>query len=163
MFSYGNANLGNFVFVRRYSMPKNRSLHTDAQCEHIRPFIPKCTSSSKGGRPSADDRKCFEGILWGSIPLIASRAYDSNPHRERLKQSNCELICPHHKSRKRAGTQDGRKLRRYRRRSTIERIFAWLGTFRRLLVRHEFYVIMYNAFMHFACAMICIRRFCNHF
>ena len=45
-------------------MPKNRSLLTDEQWEHIRPFIPKRTSSPKGGRPPADDRKCFEGILW---------------------------------------------------------------------------------------------------
>lgn len=93
------------------------------------------------------------------IPLIADRAYDSDPLRERLQQSKWDLICPHRKGRKRAATQDGRKLRRYRRRWTIERTFAWLGNFRRLLVRHEFYVTMYNAFMHLACAMICMRRF----
>ena len=45
-------------------MPKNRSLLTDEQWEHIRPFIPERESSPKGGRPPADDRKCFEGILW---------------------------------------------------------------------------------------------------
>lgn len=93
------------------------------------------------------------------IPLIADRAYDSDPLRERLKQSQWDLICPHRKGRKRAPTQDGRKLRRYRRRWTIERTFAWLGNFRRLLVRHEFYVTMHYAFMQLACAMICIRRF----
>ena len=93
------------------------------------------------------------------IPLIADRAYDSDPLRERLKQSQWDLICPYRKGRKRAPTQDGRKLRRYRRRWTIERTFAWLGNFRRLLVRHEFYITMYDAFMHLACAMICIRRF----
>ena len=93
------------------------------------------------------------------IPLIADRAYDSDPLRERLKQSKWDLICPHRKGRKRVPTQDGRKLRRYRRRWTIERTFAWLGSFRRLLVRHEFYVTMYDAFIHLACVMICIRRF----
>ena len=93
------------------------------------------------------------------IPLIADRAYDSDPLRERLRHSQWDLICPHRKGRKRAPTQDGRKLRRYRRRWTIERTFAWLGNFRRLLVRHEFYVTMYDAFMHLACAMICMRRF----
>lgn len=45
-------------------MPKNRSLLTAEQWEHIRPFIPERVSSPKGGRPPADDRKCFEGVLW---------------------------------------------------------------------------------------------------
>ena len=58
------------------------------------------------------------------IPLIADRAYDSDPLRERLRHSQWDLICPHRKGRKRAPTQDGRKLRRYRRRWTIERTFA---------------------------------------
>jgi hypothetical protein len=30
--------------------------------------------------------------------LIADRAYDSDPLRERLKQSKWDLICPHRKS-----------------------------------------------------------------
>jgi transposase len=34
-------------------------------------------------------------------------------------------------------TQDDRKLRRCKRRWKIERLFAWLGNFRRLVVRHE--------------------------
>ena len=118
------------------------------------------------------DRKCIpsgsklvEGVLIQaprpedrSVPLIADRAHDSDPLGERLKQSKWDLICPHRKSRKRAKTQDGRKLRCYRRRWTIERTIAWLGNFRRLLVRHEFYVTMYDAFMHLAYAMICIRE-----
>jgi transposase len=45
-------------------MPKNRSLLTDEQWKHIRPFIPEREYTPKGGRPPADDRKCFEGILW---------------------------------------------------------------------------------------------------
>jgi transposase len=121
-----------------------------------------CSTSSE----SPAEVKLVEGVLIQaprpedrSIPLIADRAYDCDPLRERLKQSKWDLICPHRKGRKRAPTQDVRKLRRYRRRWTIERTFAWLGNFRRLLVRHEFYVTMYDAFMHLACAMICIRRF----
>jgi transposase len=39
-------------------------LVTDAQWEKIRPLIPERRRSSKGGRPPADDRACFEGILW---------------------------------------------------------------------------------------------------
>ena len=37
---------------------------TDAQWEAIRVHLPKRKRSRKGGRPRADDRKCFEGLLW---------------------------------------------------------------------------------------------------
>ena len=47
------------------------------------------------------------------------------------------MICPHRKNRSKAPTQDGRALRRYRRRWKVERTFAWLGNFRRLVVRYE--------------------------
>jgi transposase len=43
-----------------------------------------------------------------------------------------EMIAPHRHNRKKAKTQDGRKLRRYKRRWKVERLFAWLGNFRRL-------------------------------
>jgi transposase len=94
-----------------------------------------------------------------TIPLIADRAYDSDGLRDRLKESNWDLIFPHRKGRKWPNKQDGRKLRRYGRRWIIVRTISWLGNFRRLLIRHEYYVSMYDAFMHPACAMICIRRF----
>jgi transposase len=37
---------------------------TDAQWALVEPHLPKRRPSSKGGRPPADDRGCFEGILW---------------------------------------------------------------------------------------------------
>ncbi len=42
-----------------------------------------------------------------------------------------ELIAPHRSNRKKPATQDGRALRRYKRRWIIERTNAWLGNFRR--------------------------------
>jgi transposase len=45
-----------------------------------------------------------------------------------------ELIAPHKCNRKRL-TQDGRPFRRYRRRWCVERLFAWLHWFRRLVIR----------------------------
>lgn len=124
---------------------------------HVRPQArpQRKSNSSKGCEvPRPEDR---------SIPLIADRAYDSDPLRERLKQSKWDLICPRRNIRRPAPTQDGRKLRRYRRRLTIEQTFAWQGNYRRLLVRAEFYVILYDAFLHIACAMVCIRKFCKRF
>jgi transposase len=37
---------------------------TDEQWSKIEPLIPKRPKSRKGGRPPADDRLAFEGILW---------------------------------------------------------------------------------------------------
>ena len=91
--------------------------------------------------------------------LTADRAYDSDPLRKRLKTIKIDLIVPHRKNRKKPKTQDGRKLRRYRKRWKVERTIAWLGNFRRLIVRHERHIRMYRAFFHLACIMIVLNRF----
>jgi transposase len=67
--------------------------------------------------------------------VVADRGYDRDPLRERLAQKGIEWISPHRSNRVRPRTQDGRALRRYRRRWIVERAFAWLGNFRRLIVR----------------------------
>ena len=90
--------------------------------------------------------------------VIADKAYDSDPLRERLRQRGIELICPHKKNRVRRATQDGRALRRYRRRWIVERTIGWLGNFRRLVVRYDRSLRIYRAFFHIACFMIVLRR-----
>ena len=67
--------------------------------------------------------------------MIGDKAYDSDPLDKQLKKFGIELIAPHKANRRRAKTQDGRKLRRYKRRWKIERLFAWLQNFRRIVVR----------------------------
>jgi len=58
--------------------------------------------------------------------LIGDKAYDSDRlDRHLLENYGIELIAPHLSSRQHP-TQDGRPLRRYRRRWKIERLFAWL-------------------------------------
>ena len=69
--------------------------------------------------------------------LIGDRAYDSDPLDATLSTKGIEMIAPHRRNRKRPKTQDGRKLRRYKKRWKVERLFAWLGNFRRLVVRYE--------------------------
>jgi len=91
------------------------------------------------------------------LRLIADRAYDSDPLRKDLARRRIELISPHRKNRTRPATQDGRSLRRYRRRWIIERTIAWLGSYRRLVVRYERSPHLYLAFLHFACALIALR------
>jgi transposase len=90
--------------------------------------------------------------------LILDRGYDSDPLRERLAGRGIEMICPHRKNRVKPRTQDGRKLRRYKRRWKVERTFAWLGNVRRLVVRYERTLRMYRAFFHVACLLITLRQ-----
>jgi transposase len=89
--------------------------------------------------------------------LIADRAYDSDSLRAHLRAQQIELISPHRQGRKKKA-QDGRALRRYRHRWKIERTFAWLGNFRRLVVRYDRNSKMYEAFFHIACALITLRH-----
>ncbi len=57
--------------------------------------------------------------------LIGDRAYDSDRLDQRLKEERgIELIVRHRRNRRRARTQDGRPLRRMRRRWRVERLFA---------------------------------------
>jgi IS5 family transposase len=56
--------------------------------------------------------------------VIADKAYDIDPLRERLARRAFELIAPHRANRKKPATQDGRALRRYRRRWIFERTNA---------------------------------------
>jgi transposase len=90
--------------------------------------------------------------------LIGDKAYDSDPLRERLGNRGIELIAPHRANRRRPKTQDGRALRRYRRRWKVERTFAWLQNFRRLVTRYERHPLMFKAFLHLACALITLRH-----
>jgi transposase len=91
--------------------------------------------------------------------VVCDKGYDSDPLRERLwAERGIELVCPHRKNRVKPATQDGRKLRRYRRRWKVERTFAWLGNYRRLVVRYERHLYVYQAFFHVACLLITLRQ-----
>jgi len=79
--------------------------------------------------------------------------------RERLRRRGIELIAPHRSNRVAPPTQDGRKLRRYRRRWIIERTNSWLNTScRRLTTRWERSLTAFLGFLHVAIIMICLRR-----
>ncbi len=80
------------------------------------------------------------------VRVIADKAYDSDALRERLARRGIELIVPHRSNRKKPATQD------------VERTNAWLGNFRRLVVRYDRSLTIYRAFFHIACFMIVLRR-----
>ena len=91
--------------------------------------------------------------------LIGDKAFDSDPLDEKLAAFETELIAPHKANRKRARTQDGRKLRRYKRCWNIERLFAWLQNFRRFLVRFDYHDANYLGFVQVACIVILLRNY----
>jgi transposase len=89
--------------------------------------------------------------------LIGDKAYDSDPLAAQLAEGDVELIAPN-RSNRTVKTQDGRPLRRYRRRWKIERLFAWLQNFRRLVTRWEYDVLNFLGFVQLGCIVILLRR-----
>ena len=90
--------------------------------------------------------------------LIADRGYDSNPARALLVRREIEPIIPKRRNNKKATHQDGRKLRRYKRRWIIERTNSWLQNFRRLVARYERRAKNFEALVHLACALVTLKR-----
>jgi transposase len=90
--------------------------------------------------------------------LRADRGYDSHPLRVRLVHRGIEPSIPARRHHKHATHHDGRKLQRYRRRWMVERTVAWLGPFRRLVVRYERVITTYAGFFHIACTLLTLRR-----
>jgi transposase len=90
--------------------------------------------------------------------LIGDKAYDSDPLDQRLRETlGVELISPHRWNRSKPVTQDGRALRRYRRRWKIERLFAWLHNYRRIVIRWEHHAENFLGMLQLACAVILLR------
>ena len=103
--------------------------------------------------------KTLDERLVADVPerLIGDKAYGSDRHDQRLMEHyGTELVAPD-KVNRRTPTQDGRPLRRYRRRWKIERLFAWLFNFRRLVVRYEFHAENFQGFVHLAACIILLR------
>jgi len=90
--------------------------------------------------------------------VVADKAYDSDPLRERMADRGMILIAPHRAGRVRPSYNDGRRLRRYSKRWKIERLFAWLHNFRRLVVRYEYHADNFNAFLELGAAIILLRH-----
>ena len=89
--------------------------------------------------------------------LIGDSAYDSDPLDEEMRELGIDFIAPNRSNRKRK-TQDGRPLRRYKRRWKVERLFAWLHNFRRLVTRWERKASNFLGFIKLACIRILLRR-----
>ena len=111
----------------------------------------------------------FEKCLTKEKPkrIIGDKAYDSDPLDEAFAKIGVEMIAPHRKNRKKDKTQDGRSLRRMKRRFCVERYFAWLHNseqspqaivlFRRLPIRYERKSANYFGFVLLATIIIYIK------
>jgi transposase len=90
--------------------------------------------------------------------LMADRGYDSTAVRVLLVKRDIEPIIPARSPNRVATHQDGRKLRRDKRRWIIERTTAWWHNFRRLVVRYERSATNFTALVHLACALTTLKR-----
>jgi transposase len=91
--------------------------------------------------------------------VVADRAYDSHHLDEQLKKKGIELVSPHKRNRRKRKTQDGRKLRHYRHRWTVERFFAWLHNYRICVVRYERKADNFQGFLYLAAILMLLRYF----
>jgi transposase len=81
--------------------------------------------------------------------LYADRAYDSEPHREKLRQRGIDPKIP------RRRTEHGSGLGIYR--WVVERTQAWLHGFRKLRLRTDTDGLIHKGFVALASALICMR------
>jgi transposase len=91
--------------------------------------------------------------------LLYDKAADADWVRASLAARDVELICPHRRGRKKPPIQDGRSLRRYRRRFKVERTISWLFNLRRLVVRYEYHDYLFEGFVQLGCLFTIIKRF----
>ena len=88
--------------------------------------------------------------------LIGDKAYDSDKLDQKLlEEYGIILIAPNRKNRKK--TQDGRSLRRYRRRWKVERLFSWMQNFRHIRIRDHYYPENYLSMIYMAISIIFLR------
>jgi transposase len=123
------------------------------------PIAVDATSASPHEITLIDDT--LDACFLENVPekVIGDKAYDSDKLDKRLaKERNIEMIAPHRSNRRNQPTQDGRTLRRYKKRWKVERLFAWLQNFRRLVVRYEYHLENFLAMIQLGCIVILLRR-----
>jgi len=94
--------------------------------------------------------------------LVADKAYDSKSFRDWLRSRGIKPTIPPYQRRERKRPKKGRPVKAgsgYQERWKVERTFAWLGNFRRLLVRHERYICTFRAFFLVAFILVSLRQF----
>jgi transposase len=122
------------------------------------PVAIHATSASPHEVTLVDDTLAQRHTKAAPQKLIGDLAYDSDGLDRGLARKRIELIAPHRSNRRKPATQDGRPLRRYRRRWKVERLFAWLQNYRRILTRHEYHLENYLGFVQLGCILILLNN-----
>ena len=107
-------------------------------------------------------QRLFDFMLTEETPkrVIGDKAYDSDRLDQELAEQGIEMIAPHRSTRKLENiTQDGRPLRRYDRRWTVERTISWFQNFRRLCIRWEKSTQLFSGFLHLGCTLLLLKEF----
>jgi IS5 family transposase len=92
-------------------------------------------------------------------PVLADKGHDSDPLRDEMTEAGFEPIIPHRKNRVRPSRNDGRRLRRYRRRWKVERTNAWLHGYRGLATRWFYYSFLYVGMVYLSFIHLALQRF----
>ncbi len=119
------------------------------------------TTGSASPHESRAAQGLFDFMLTKAPPerIIGDRAYDSDRLDEEMAKHGIEMIAPHRSNRKPENvTQDGRPMRRYARRWTVERTISWMQNFRRLCIRWEKSTALYQGLLHLTCALMLLKR-----
>ena len=93
--------------------------------------------------------------------LVADKAYDSKGFRAWLRSQKIKPTISAYERRPRNRPRRGRPVKAspgYAERWKVERTFAWLGNFRRLLVRYERYLSTFRAFFLIALILVSLKR-----
>lgn len=94
--------------------------------------------------------------------LTCDRAYDSGPFRQYLRRRGIRSCIPAKRRPAHYRPKRGRPVvahkAAYRERWHVERTFAWLLSYRRIVVRWDRLVGVYRGFVLFALALICLNR-----
>ena len=120
--------------------------------------------SLSAGSTSPHETRFVLGLIEGRrteakpVRLIGDKAYDSDPLDATCAAMSVAMIAPHRDTRVKPRTQDGRPLRRYRRRWKVERLFAWMQNYRRVAMRYERHFENLLAFLKFVAFMILGKR-----
>jgi len=113
---------------------------TGANAHDVTQLIPLVeaipTVRGKPGRPR-----------WKPDSLVADRGYDSEPHREALREMGITPII----AKRLTCHGSGLGILRW----VVERTIAWLHRFRRLQIRYERRSDIHEAFLSIGCALIC--------
>jgi transposase len=82
--------------------------------------------------------------------LLADRGYDHDTYRRQVRARGITPVIA------RRLTEHGSCLGRFR--WVVERTFAWLHHFKRLLVRYDRHAEIHEAFLALGCCLVCFRR-----